>query len=74
MNKGRALEDKKEYTDWAQDHKKWEGNELCCMECGIKYGEPSDSVVTANRGECCVCHEITTVTSIRHYNYLQKLH
>lgn len=51
-------------------------NAVCCVDCGVKHlTEQQKKVsypVTFHQGICCVCGNNKSVTSIRHYNNLNK--
>lgn len=51
-------------------------NEVVCVDCGVKYLTDEQKkrvgVATFNEGKCCVCGNIKSVTSSRHYNYLNQ--
>jgi len=51
-------------------------NKVVCIDCGVKYLTANQkiraAVCTFHEGECCVCGKIKSVTSIRHYNYLNQ--
>ncbi|MAG50019.1 hypothetical protein CL621_00055 [archaeon] len=48
----------------------------CCFDCGREYlteeQKNKNGVVTAWLGVCPICKRSTTLTSIRHFNYLKK--
>lgn len=51
--------------------------EYCCVPCGVQFLTPQQikrggSPTTFHEGKCCVCCEVTNVTSTRRYNYLKK--
>jgi hypothetical protein len=46
--------------------------EVCCFDCGIKYGEPRGGVSSMWMAKCNVCGEEKAVTEVRDYRYLAK--
>ena len=54
-------------------------NDVVCFECGVKYlseqqKQSGGNAVTFHEDKCCECGEVKSVTSVRHYNYLQKIY
>lgn len=51
-------------------------SDYVCFDCGVGYltdkQKEEGGVSTFSKGECGVCKEITLVTHIRTYNYLQR--
>ena len=46
--------------------------DVCCIDCGNKYGEPRDDVSSVWIARCNVCGEEKPVTETRDYRYLAK--
>ena len=46
--------------------------EVCCKECGTKYGKYSVGCSSTWYGDCDVCGEHKPVTEVRDYGYLTK--
>jgi hypothetical protein len=46
--------------------------EVCCFDCGIKYGEPRGGVSSMWMAKCNICNEEKAVTETRDYRYLAK--
>ena len=46
--------------------------EVCCITCGVKYGEPRGDVSSVWIARCNVCGEEKPVTETRDYRYLAK--
>lgn len=46
--------------------------EVCCNDCGTKYGKYSVGCSSRWEGTCDVCGEIKGVTEVRDYGYLSK--
>ena len=46
--------------------------EVCCFDCGIKYGEPRGGVSSMWMAKCNVCGEEKAVTETRDFHYLAK--
>jgi hypothetical protein len=46
--------------------------EVCCRECGMKYGQYSVGCSSVWEGTCDVCGESKPVTETRDYGYLSK--
>jgi hypothetical protein len=46
--------------------------EVCCNECGKKYGKYSVGCSSVWEDTCDVCGKVTGVTEVRDYGYLQK--
>ena len=46
--------------------------EVCCIDCGNKYGEPRDGWSSVWIARCNVCGEEKAVTETRDYRYLAK--
>ena len=46
--------------------------EVCCVDCGIKYGEPRGGDSSMWVAKCNVCGEEKPVTETRDFRYLAK--
>ena len=46
--------------------------DVCCIDCGNKYGEPRDGESSMWVAKCNVCGEEKPVTETRDYRYLAK--
>ena len=49
-------------------------HDYVCFDCGIEFLDDKqksiDGVVTAHKGNCCLCGEEKSITHIRAFNYL----
>ena len=48
-----------------------------CTECGNEYLKeqgysPADGIHTYHENECCVCHQVKSVTHERHFRWLVR--
>lgn len=46
--------------------------EVCCFDCGTKYGEPRGGDSSMWMAKCNVCGEEKVVTETRDFRYLAK--
>ena len=44
--------------------------DLCCIECGCTYGQPTAGDSSMWEGVCHVCEKASVVTETRDYGYL----
>lgn len=66
------------YKDEDEIEERIKTNGYCCVDCGVNYltekqKSQEGNVSTFHKGVCTVCLKETSVTHIRHYNYLRKL-
>lgn len=51
-------------------------HDFVCFDCGHEFltekQKKGGGVVTAHKGECCLCGEEKGITHIRAFNYLKK--
>jgi len=45
---------------------------VCCKECGLRYGEYNVGCSSTREGQCQVCGERKQITEVRDYDYLTK--
>lgn len=50
--------------------KKLKQADLCCLECGYTYGQPTAGDSSLWEGQCHVCGKTSVVTETRDYGYL----
>ena len=50
--------------------KKLKQADLCCIECGCTYGNPTAGDSSLWEGQCHICGKTSAVTETRDYGYL----
>ena len=71
---GCSLNDNCNYPDCLVEQRT---SDYVCIDCGVPYltekQKKEGGVCTFHVGECGVCRETTSITHMRHYNYLTKV-